>query len=114
MDANGLRRKVFGQFGQMDRPTSLTVDDGGNVYVADRGNHRVIRFDDQGKVTAVIGRRGRRDGEFISPYLVRWVTGYHAPSHGQVLVKDESGDLIVTSSRWGRKWTVYTGMYAAF
>ena len=27
---------------------------------------------------------------------------------------DEAGDLIVTSSRWGRKWTVYTGMYAAF
>ena len=27
---------------------------------------------------------------------------------------DEAGDLVVTSSRWGRKWTVYTGMYAAF
>jgi hypothetical protein len=90
MDPNGVRRQVFGEFGQMDRATSLTVDDGGNVYVADRGNHRVVRFDNQGKVTAVIGGRGRRDGEFISPYLVRWVTTHHSPSHGQLLVKDKS------------------------
>ena len=96
-DQSGVRRQVFGEFGQMDRATSLTVDDRGNVYVADRGNHRVVRFDDQGKVTALIGRRGRGDGEFISPYLVRWVTNHHSPLtthhspiHGRLLVKDES------------------------
>ncbi|MFH1007729.1 MAG: NHL repeat-containing protein [Candidatus Latescibacterota bacterium] len=102
-DPNGVRKGESGGFGQLDRAASLTVDGRGNVYVSDRGHHRVVRFDENGEATALIGRRGRRDGEFLSPYLVRWVATPHFPLTGQLLVKDESAFPKVFQSMVGRR-----------
>ena len=38
-------------------PSGMAVDGAGNVYVADRGNHRIRRIDSQGVITTVAGTR---------------------------------------------------------
>ncbi len=38
--------------GQLNYPRSIALDDEGNLYVADSGNHRVVRFDPQGESIA--------------------------------------------------------------
>src|SRR5258708_32830136 len=38
--------------GQIDRPTAITVDGEGNVYVVEEGNHRVQKFTDRGRYLA--------------------------------------------------------------
>ena len=35
--------------GQLKRPAGVTVDQHGDIYVADRGNHRVVMFDKSGR-----------------------------------------------------------------
>jgi len=48
-------------------PTDIAVDEEGNVYVLDSGNHRIQKFDPQGNYLASFGRRGQGPGEFQYP-----------------------------------------------
>jgi len=48
----------------------LSVDDGGNLYVADFGNRRVHMFDQAGKFIRAIGRQGQGPGEYMFPSRV--------------------------------------------
>jgi sugar lactone lactonase YvrE len=48
-------------------PTDIALDEEGNVYVLDTGNHRIQKFDPQGKFLASFGRRGQGPGEFQYP-----------------------------------------------
>lgn len=52
---------------QFNLPFSLDVDDLGNVYVADAGNHRIRKISPLGAVTTVAGTgtAGRVDGEAL-------------------------------------------------
>lgn len=47
----------FGQaaFAQLNAPSGVAVDNSGNVYFADSGNHRVRLIDRQGNITTVAG-----------------------------------------------------------
>ena len=53
VDRNGNWLKSWGEPGnkpgQFDTPHSIAVDAQGNIYVADRGNHRIQVFDEDGK-----------------------------------------------------------------
>jgi hypothetical protein len=53
VDKDGNWLKSWGEPGrgpgQFDTPHSIAVDDGGSVYVADRGNRRIQVFDGEGK-----------------------------------------------------------------
>lgn len=53
-----------GAFGDV---SSLAVDADGNVYVADTGNHRVQKFDVQGKFVKQVGGAGTDEGKFNQP-----------------------------------------------
>ena len=56
----------------------------GNVFVADTGNHRIVKFNTDGNFVSSFGRKGRNKGEFVKPMsLVTLPTG-------EVLVKDAS------------------------
>lgn len=46
---------------------SLDVDESGNIYVLDRGSHRIQKFDREGKFMMTMGRKGQGPGEFSSP-----------------------------------------------
>lgn len=49
-------RRTLGSYGsgegQLTYPRGLAVDAAGNVFVADSGNHRIVRFDAAGKATS--------------------------------------------------------------
>lgn len=48
-------------------PSDIAVDDQGNIYVLDSGNHRIQKFDPEGKYLATFGRRGQGPAEFYLP-----------------------------------------------
>lgn len=51
-------------------PEDVAVDAGGNVYVLDSGNGRVVVFDPEGQPLRSFGRQGQGPGEFQSPGLI--------------------------------------------
>lgn len=48
-------------------PSDVALDAAGNIYVLDAGNHRIQKFDKNGKYLATIGRQGQGPGEFYLP-----------------------------------------------
>ncbi len=49
------------------RPSGVTTDFQGNVFVADTGNHRILQFDSNGRFVFAFGGYGWNDGELSSP-----------------------------------------------
>ncbi len=67
----GEPRLVFGSRGsgpgELVEPAGVAVDADGNIYVADAGNHRIQKFDAQGRFLAAWGGPGRDPGLFDRP-----------------------------------------------
>jgi uncharacterized membrane protein/sugar lactone lactonase YvrE len=58
--------------GEMNEPMGITVDSSGNVYVADRDNHRIQKFDNTGKAVAqwpVPDKGYDNNGSYPEPFL---------------------------------------------
>jgi tripartite motif-containing protein 71 len=69
------------------RPTELALDPQGNVYIIDGGNHRVQKFDKDGKFILSWGSLGNGDGQFM----------FHiAPAHYGSITVDKDGYVYVT------------------
>jgi len=64
-------------------PSDIAFDGQGNVYVLDTGNHRIQKFDPDGRYLTTIGREGQGPGEFQYP---------------QALTIDSEGYLYVSDS----------------
>jgi sugar lactone lactonase YvrE len=73
----GLRQGNFGSAICM-----LAVDRDGNVFVTDRGNSRVEKFDGAGQLLTTWGRLGTGEGEFNHPF------GITVDGQGNVYVGD--------------------------
>jgi hypothetical protein len=48
-------------------PTNLDVDEDGNIWVADTGNYRVLKFSHRGELLVTLGEQGRGLGQFARP-----------------------------------------------
>src|SRR6202035_1542259 len=84
-------------------PAGVAVDEGGNAYVADTGNDRIVRLSPGGGVTAEWGSRGTGDGRFHSP------TGAGVDGAGAVYVLDGENNRVQVFDANGRflaKWGV--------
>jgi DNA-binding beta-propeller fold protein YncE len=86
--------------GQFRTPDGIAVDLRGNVYVADRENNRIQKFDSNGSLIAIWGRGdgslGLGPGEFNGPYAVA-TDGY-----GNVYVLDSRNNRVQKFSSSGR------------
>jgi len=71
-DLEGKFLSAFGTFGiapgQFSRPSGITLDKEGNIYVADACNHRVQKFNPDGALLKVFGKMGTAEGELRYPY----------------------------------------------
>ena len=56
--------------GSFNEPAGLTIDSQGNLYVTDILNHRVQKFDAEGKFLAQVGGNGSGEGQFNEPWGV--------------------------------------------
>lgn len=68
--------------GQFQDPRGIAVDEAGNVYVADSGNHRVQKFDSNGQFITQWGSQGIEIGQFQEPW------GIAVDAAGNVYVAD--------------------------
>ena len=61
-----LRKKGSGE-GELNHPSSVSIEPEGLVYITDKNNHHVSIFTCQGKLAQSFGTRGVRPGEFNKP-----------------------------------------------
>jgi DNA-binding beta-propeller fold protein YncE len=73
---------------ELRSPAQLDVDEAGRVWVADRGNDRVVAYNPDGTVAAAFGRRGVGAGEFIEP------AGVSVACNGLVTVSDADNNRV--------------------
>ncbi len=69
-------------------PSDIAVDEKGNVYVMDAGNHRIQKFDPNGHFLASFGRQGQGPGEFQYPHSI------DIDSEGNLYVSDSGNQKI--------------------
>jgi tripartite motif-containing protein 71 len=87
--------------GQFNAPEGIAVDGEGNVYVADTENHRVQKFDANGKFLLQWGSKGANNGQFESP------SGIALDKENNVYVADTFNHRIQKFDKNGRflgKW----------
>jgi DNA-binding beta-propeller fold protein YncE len=90
--------------GQFYDPWGVAVDGSGNVYTADRGNHRIQKFTSSGTYLTQWGTYGTGDGQFDQPI------GVVVDGSGNIYVTDASNGRIQKFSNSGTyltKWGTY-------
>ena len=80
----GLGRNL----GKLNVPAQITLDQAGNVWVADRGNNRVQQFGPEGERLGMFGVRGTALGEFTRP------TGVSVDCRGTLTVTDTDNNRV--------------------
>ena len=82
--------------GTFHGPDNVAVDARGQVYVADRENDRVQKFDRTGRVLAVLGGSGKGPGQFHAP------RGVTVDALGDIYVADSANNRIQEFDSAGR------------
>jgi len=81
--------------GQLKTPADVAVDSQGNLWVVDRGNNRIEKFDATGKYLAKFGSLGSGNGQFNRP------TAIAIASNGDLLVTDSGNARVQRFSSAG-------------
>ncbi len=87
--------------GQFKEPFAVAVGAGGDIFVLDRGNDRVEKFNEAGEYLGQFGEEGSGDGQLRSPVALAvdgkghvWVTD---GGNGRLEEFDERGEFIRTA-----------------
>jgi len=92
--------------GQFNGPSGMCIDDSGYIYVCDRWNNRIQKFDLNGRFILTWGKYGTGQGEFYAPYDI-------AADHvGGIYVNDNGNWRIQKFDRRGNfrlMWTDTAG-----
>jgi 4-amino-4-deoxy-L-arabinose transferase-like glycosyltransferase/sugar lactone lactonase YvrE len=70
-------------------PRSLSIDAADNLYIADTGGGRVVKYNSKGEQVATIGTRGQGQGQLLEP------TGAAGDAFGNVWVADSANAKLV-------------------
>jgi streptogramin lyase len=81
--------------GQLERPMGVSTAPDGSVYVVDRLNNRVVKYDSKGKFVLQFGSTGAAEGQFNDP------RGIDVAPNGTVWVADLGNDRIQAFSPSG-------------
>jgi sugar lactone lactonase YvrE len=87
--------------GKFREPHDVAVDAAGNVYVSERANNRIQKFDSEGNFLAEWGGMGSADGQFVFP------EGIGTDQAGNVYVADRGNNRVQKFSSSGTfltKW----------
>lgn len=82
--------------GKTSYPHNVTLDDSGNIYVADSGNARIQIFDKNANLKEYFGVRGTRIGELIHPIKI-------SLTDNQIFVLDDYTGKITVFDRSSKK-----------
>ena len=77
---------------QLNLPAGVAVDGAGNLYIADRGNHRIRRIDPSGTITTIAGTGGRGfrgDGGPAVAAQLNFPAGVSVDGAGNLYIADE-------------------------
>jgi tripartite motif-containing protein 71 len=74
--------------GDFDRPSAVAIAPGGDVYMADTGNDRVLELSPTGSVLNMWGSKGTADGRFKAPI------GVAVDAAGDVYVLDSENNRV--------------------
>ncbi len=78
-------------------PAGLTFDKKGNLYIADRNNHRVRKVDTRGSITTVAGNGTAGfsgDGGKATEAMLNLPSGIAVDDNGNIYISDRSNDRI--------------------
>ena len=81
----------------LNNPYGMAVDEDGNVYVADQGNHLIRRITPEGVVSTIAGSAGHAgstDGTDTTTAQFKWPSGVAVDKDGNVYVADQGNHLI--------------------
>lgn len=88
--------RIGKRWGEIYYPTSLTIDHDGDVYVADNGNGRVVKYSPEGEPLRQYGRPGPGQAAFSS------VSAVGVAPNGEVVVLDGRTRFIHRFDQGGR------------
>lgn len=95
LDSNGKLIKAWGKQGaapgEFNNPHNIVLDQGANVYIADRNNKRIQVFDQEGNFKAEWTNLGKPWGLAISPEQYLYMTDGDAE---KILKLDQSGTIL--------------------
>jgi hypothetical protein len=82
--------------GRLDTPTGLDVDDAGNVYIADTGNHTIRRLTPDGVLETIAGSPGEAGYADGDARVARFngPVGVQVAPDGSLIVADTSNHII--------------------
>ena len=89
----------------MNRPWGIAADSDGNVFVADRGNSRILHLKNNGKQLSFvksIGKPGTENDSFLDP------KGVALDSEGNIYVTDAALGRVTVLNRNGTFRHTYT------
>lgn len=98
MNTSGKVLREFGGTGSVEGlfhgPEGICFDSVGFIYVVDRGNYRVQKFDASGRFVLSFGKRGDYEGEFENPSDIAFLNGL-------VYVTDTANRKIAVYDQYG-------------
>lgn len=56
---------------QLDNPTGIAIDSKDNIYIADTGNSRILKFNPDGEFLMSFGKKGYKNGEFSDQLYIQ-------------------------------------------
>lgn len=78
-------------------PSDIAFDSEGNIYILDSGNHRIQKFDPEGKFITTIGNKGQGPAEFYLPQSV------DIDSKGYLYVSDPQNQRVQILNPYGKE-----------